>query len=358
MIALSSEKKKLGIGLMSGTSLDGLDIAACYYEENIDKYQYKVIEVTTVNYSETWKNRLQSAENLSGRALQELHIDFARFCANEVNKFLKQHNLKPDFISSHGHTVFHQPQLGYTLQIGCGATIAAITGVTTIADFRQTDVAHGGQGAPLVPIGDLLLFNEYEVCINLGGFANISVKENGNMLAYDICPVNIVLNDLCKRINLPYDDQGIIAKNAKLNLNLLEELNNLGFYKQKPPKSLGAEWVRNKFTSIINQFENEMLVQDIIATITAHAAIQIANAIPSKTRNVLITGGGAHNTFLINSIQEKTRAQVHVPELNVINYKEAIIFGLIGLLRLNNKINILKTVTGAKKDSCSGLIHF
>lgn len=357
MIALSSEKKKLGIGLMSGTSLDGLDIAACYYDQNNDKYQYKVIDADTIYYSDSWKNRLLQAENLSGRALQELHIDFARFCAQEINTFLKIKNLKPDFIASHGHTVFHQPQLGYTLQIGCGATIAANTGITTVSDFRQTDVALGGQGAPLVPIGDLYLFSDYEVCINLGGFANISVKEQNHIIAYDICPVNIILNDLCKKINLPYDDQGNIAKAGNVNLDLLKQLNELDFYKQNAPKSLGSEWVRSQVVPIIQQFDNEAIVQDLIATITSHAAIQIAAAIPLNTKNVLVTGGGALNTFLINSIQEKTRAHIYVPELNVVNYKEAIIFGFLGFLRLNDKTNILKAVTGAKKDSCSGVVH-
>lgn len=358
MIALSSKKKILGIGLMSGTSLDGLDIAACYYEQNNDKYQYKVISADTIYYSDSWKNRLLNAENISGRALQELHIEFARFCSNEINTFLKRKNLKPDFVASHGHTVFHQPHLGYTLQIGCGATIAANTGITTISDFRQTDVASGGQGAPLVPIGDLYLFSEYEACINLGGFANISVKENNQIVAYDICPVNIVLNELCGKLNLPYDDQGNIAKAGNVNLEFLKKLNELEFYIKKAPKSLGAEWVRRQITPIVDQFENEVIVQDLIATITKHAAIQIVAAIPLNTKNVLVTGGGALNTFLISLIQEKTRAHIHVPELNLVNYKEAIIFGFLGFLRLNNKTNILKAVTGAKKDSCSGVIHF
>ena len=357
MIALSSEKNKLVIGLMSGTSLDGLDIAACYYEQNNDKYQYKVVDVTTINYSDSWKNRLLHAENLSGRALQELHIDFARFCAQEVKDFLKNKNIKPDFIASHGHTVFHQPQLGYTLQIGCGATIAANTGVTTISDFRQTDVALGGQGAPLVPMGDLLLFSDYEVCINLGGFANISVKENRDILAFDICPVNFVLNDLCKKLNLPYDHNGDIAKSGNINSQLLEHLNQIEFYREKAPKSLGAEWVKNHFIPIIQQFENGAAVQDIIATVTAHAAFQIAKAIPITAQSALVTGGGALNNFLISSIQEKTRAHINVPELNVINFKEAIIFGFLGFLRSNEFINVLKSVTGARKDSWSGVIH-
>jgi len=357
MIALSSEKNKLGIGLMSGTSLDGLDIAACYYEQDNDKYQFKVVDVATINYSDSWRNRLLQAEFLSGRALQELHIDFARFCAQEINTFLKSKNLKPDFIASHGHTVFHQPQLGYTLQIGCGATIAAITGFTTITNFRQTDVALGGQGAPLVPIGDLFLFSDYEVCINLGGFANISVKENSNIQAFDICPVNIVLNDLCKKLNLPYDHNGDIAKSGNVNSQLLEHLNKIEYYQEKAPKSLGTEWVRSYFTPIIQQFENDMAVQDIIATVTAHAAFQIAKAIPITSQSALVTGGGALNNFLISSIQEKTRAHVYLPELNVINFKEAIIFGFLGFLRSNEIINVLKSVTGARKDSCSGVIH-
>jgi anhydro-N-acetylmuramic acid kinase len=357
MIALSSEKKFLGIGLMSGTSVDGLDISACFYEKKNDKYQYKILEAITINYSNIWKSRLLNAENLSGRALQELHIDFARFCAEQINMFIKRNNLEPDFIASHGHTIFHQPKKGYTLQIGCGATIAALTGITTVSDFRQMDVALGGQGAPLVPIGDLLLFTNYDVCINLGGFANISVKENGNIMAYDICPVNIVLNELCGKLNLPYDDQGNIAKSAEVNLALLEALNKLEFYQQKAPKSLGTEWVRSNFNGILHQFENVISVQNCIATITMHAATQIAAAIPAHSKNILLTGGGALNKYLINCIQEKTRAHINVPELNVIHYKEAVIFGFLGFLRLNNEINVLQAVTGAKTDSSSGVIH-
>lgn len=357
MIALSFEKKILGIGLMSGTSVDGLDIVACYYEKNNDIYQYNIINASTINYTDTWKKRLLQAENLSGRALQLLHIDFAHFCADAVNQFIHINKIEPHFIASHGHTVFHQPQLGYTLQIGCGATIAALTGITTVSDFRQTDVALGGQGAPLVPVGDIYLFNHYDACINIGGFANISIKKDASIFAFDICPVNIVLNECCQYLNLPYDDKGNIAKAGTININLLEALNKLEFYQQKAPKSLGAEWVKSNVTPLLKQIENTITINDVIATVTAHAAIQIAIQIPVNATKVLVTGGGALNSFLTQSIQEKTRAQIIVPELNLINYKEAIIFGFLGFLRLNNKINVLKTVTGAKKDSSSGVIH-
>jgi len=357
MIALSFEKKILGIGLMSGTSVDGLDIVACYYEKNNDIYQYKVINATTINYADTWKKKLLQAENLSGRALQLLHIEFARFCADAINQFIHINNIEPDFIASHGHTVFHQPQLGYSLQIGCGATIAALTGITTVSDFRQTDVALGGQGAPLVPVGDIYLFNDYDACINIGGFANISFKKDASIFAFDICPVNIVLNECCQYLNLPYDDKGNIAKAGTINSSLLEALNKIEFYQQKAPKSLGAEWVKSNVTPLLKKAEKQVSIQDVIATVTAHAAMQIATQIPINATKVLVTGGGALNSFLTQSIQVKTRAQIIVPELNLINYKEAIIFGFLGFLRLNNKINVLKTVTGAKKDSSSGVIH-
>jgi anhydro-N-acetylmuramic acid kinase len=357
MIAFSSEKKMLGIGLMSGTSVDGLDISAAYYSKKKDKYSFEFINGKTVLYNNEWKEKLLNAEYLSARDLQKLQVDFAKFCGEEVNIFLEKNHLQANFIASHGHTVFHQPELGYTLQIGCGATIAAKTGILTISDFRQKDVALGGQGAPLVPIGDLYLFSDYNICINLGGFANVSLKKNGSIVAFDICPLNIVLNELCKKINLPYDNEGIIARNGKLDNNLLKQLNEIEFYKSQHPKSLGAEWVKDKITPLLKNFEEEISIYDLICTYTEHAATQIANKIPENSNKVLISGGGAFNKYLLERIQLKTQAQIYVPELNIINYKEAVVFGFIGYLRIHSEINVLKSVTGAKKDSCSGVIH-
>ncbi|NEW80658.1 MAG: anhydro-N-acetylmuramic acid kinase, partial [Gelidibacter sp.] len=260
-----------------------------------------------------------------------------------------------DFIASHGHTIFHNPEKHYTLQIGNGPQITSITGIKTICNFRVQDVALGGQGAPLVPVGDELLFSEYDYCLNLGGFSNISFRKNHQRIAFDICPVNIVLNHYVAALNLEYDDRGTMASEGNIENNLLRELNSLAFYNDAKPKSLGYEFVVATIFPIIDKYN--LSLKNILSTFVEHIAIQISKKIDSDSgKTMLVTGGGAFNTFLIERLQSHTKTQLIIPQETIINYKEALVFALLGFLKDENKINCLKSVTGASKDHSSGII--
>ncbi|MGV6844791.1 MAG: anhydro-N-acetylmuramic acid kinase [Lutibacter sp.] len=341
------------IGVMSGTSLDGVDIA---YVKIDNHYNFKILHTTTIPYNKKWKTALKNGFHLSGEKLTKLNADYGTFLGELIQNFIKENNLsKIDLIASHGHTIFHNPIEMYTLQIGNGPQITAITGLKTICDFRVQDVALGGQGAPLVPIGDELLFSNYDYCLNLGGFANISMNVNNQQIAFDICPANIVLNHYVSTLNLEYDDKGKIASTGKIDNNLLEELNNVPFYNKTKPKSLGYEFIVETIFPIINKYNLE--VKTILRTFVEHIAIQIAKKITSNSeKKVLVTGGGAYNTFLINRIKSYTKTKLIIPEDTIINYKEALVFALLGFLKEEGQNNCLKSVTGAKKDHCSGVI--
>jgi len=278
------------------------------------------------------------------------------FLGKTIQKFIKENHLSQiDFIASHGHTIFHNPKKNYTLQIGNGPQITAITGVKTICDFRVQDIALGGQGAPLVPIGDKLLFSEYDYCLNLGGFVNISFEENNQRIAFDICPANIVLNHYVYQLNVEYDDKGTIASTGNIDNNLLDELNALPFYNDTKPKSLGYEFIVETIFPMIDKYNLE--INDILRTFVEHVAIQIVKKIDSNSKKtVLVAGGGAYNTFLINRIQSYTKTQLLIPEDTIINYKEALAFALLGLLKDEGQNNCLKSVTGAQKNHSSGVI--
>lgn len=338
---------------MSGTSLDGLDIAYCYFSFEKGKWSYSIEKATTIEYSNDIKAMLLKAENTSSEEFVKIDKEFGHFLGNETKKFIDQYNLEVDFISSHGQTIFHQPQIMLTTQIGDINAIYSHTNIKTIGDFRRLDLALGGQGAPLVPIGDRLLFSEYPFCLNLGGFSNISYEENGSRIAYDICPVNIVLNHLAQMEGLAYDKDGEIAKRGKVNSVLLDSLNNLEYYKTKKQKSLGKEWVVDNVFSLLNS--SFLSVSDLMATFVEHITQELANNIKG---DVLITGGGAFNKYLIESLKSKLNKEykVHIPEPIIINYKEALIFAFLGVLRVREEINTLSSVTGAAKDSCGGLI--
>ena len=345
----------LVLGIMSGTSLDGLDIALCEFSFN-NKWSFKIIKAETLQYSDLWKEHLSDANKLSGIDLLKLHKEFGQFIGTYVNTFLNDTNQKIDFIASHGHTVFHQPDKQITLQIGDGAEIAARTNITTISDFRSLDVALSGQGAPLVPIGDELLFSEYDYCLNIGGFANISFKENNKRLAYDVCPANIILNLLAQKLNNPYDKDGKLGQSGNISPELLKKLNNINYYQLPYPKSLGKEWLDNVFTPILNATNIPIL--DKITTIYEHIAEQISKSFHKNSpTSVLITGGGAYNQYLIERIKQKTNTQILIPKPQIIEFKEALIFAFLGVLRFNKQINCLSSVTGAKKDSSGGTIY-
>jgi len=345
----------LVVGLMSGTSLDGLDIALVSFRYD-QGWNYEVIKSRVVAYDELLKKSLSDAIGLSGLDLKKLDLQFGDWLGEQVNLFLVNSIDRPEMIVSHGHTIFHQPEIGLTLQIGDGYRIMRKTGIKTICDLRSLDVALGGQGAPLVPIGDKLLFPHYDYCLNLGGFSNISMDFDGQRIAYDICPVNTVLNFLASKVGLDYDKNGEIARSGKPLESLLDILNNLSYYKLAPPKSLGIEWVNSQVLPHLQGHE----IADLMHTFCLHIAQQISESISpaNSKRKVFVTGGGAKNTFLIEMITKEigNKAEVIIPDEQTVDYKEAIIFGFLGLLRMLGQVNTLKSVTGASSDSSGGLI--
>lgn len=341
------------IGLMSGTSLDGLDLVYVKFNNNSYK-DFQIIHADTIPYSEKWKIILQKSIEFSADDLNDLDIKYGKFLAERVNEFIIKYSIKNiDFISSHGHTVLHQPEKGITLQIGNGQIISKITKQKVVCDFRTQDVKLGGQGAPLVPIGDELLFPEYDYCINLGGFSNISYREKNKRIAFDICPVNIVMNFYASKLGFQYDKNGDLASQGKINNQLLSKLNELDFYKKQYPKSLGLEWVQNEVYPLIDSMEKNHI--HILRTLVEHIAIQISNIVDHNS-SILFTGGGVFNSFLMNRISILSANKVIITSKKIINYKEALIFSLLGLLRIENKNNCLKSVTGANKDHSSGVI--
>jgi anhydro-N-acetylmuramic acid kinase len=342
-----------GLGIMSGTSLDGLDIALCEFVYSTN-WEFTIEKASTINYSDYWISKLSNAHKLSGIDLSILHKEFGRFIGTSAKEFLSETNSQIDFIASHGHTVFHQPKNRLTLQIGDGAEIAAITNIKTVSDFRSLDVALGGQGAPLVPIGDKLLFSDYDYCINIGGFANISFEKDEKRLAYDISPANIILNLLAQKLNKDYDKDGLLGQEGSIDQNLLKSLNKIDYYKLPYPKSLGREWLNDTFIPIIDNSDTSTINK--ISTTYEHIAQQISNSIKKEYSKILITGGGAYNKHLINLIKEKTSSKIIIPNQQIIEFKEALIFAFLGLLRINKQNNTLASVTGATKDSSGGAI--
>lgn len=379
-MALSSLKYHNVIGIMSGTSLDGLDLAYCVFGEERDKvykdlknndkeerkspsyssgnscWEYEVRKAVTVPYPKELSQKLAQAMNLSGYELAQLHNELGRYIGMQVKEFMADFAEEVELIASHGHTVFHRPDLGMTLQIGSGADIAAICGKPVVCDFRTTDVALGGQGAPLVPIGDELLYGQYDICLNLGGISNLSYRHNGKRKAYDISPCNIVLNQLARQMGKAYDADGEIARSGNIDAILLEQINQLDYYKQPGSKSLGREWIDSQFFPLLRRCQ--LSIPDQMRTVCEHIAEQIANACNSTGgKNLLITGGGAHNTFLIDLIRQKFNGQVIIPDNKTIDFKEAIIFAFLGFLRANGLPNCLASVTGAQMDSCGGCMY-
>ena len=343
------------IGIMSGTSLDGIDFVYVKFDKK-NYTDFTILASKTVSYSNDWKSKLQNAISFSDEELEVLDIDYGTLLGEETNQFIHEFNIDEiDFIASHGHTVLHQPDKGITLQVGDGQVISNKTNQKVICDFRTQDVKLGGQGAPLVPIGDELLFSEYEYCLNLGGFANVSFKENDKRIAFDICPVNIVMNFYVEKLGFEYDDKGKIASTGKINFDLLNKLNSLEFYQQKPPKSLGLEWVKKEIFPLIDSYE--ISVKDILRTFVEHVAIQIISQLNNKTK-VLVTGGGTFNDFLISRINILSEVELIIPSKKLIDFKEALVFAFLGLLRVENQVNCLKSVTGARENHSSGAVFY
>lgn len=346
-------KESLAIGLMSGSSLDGIDLALVHFTFGDGHYSYNIVNATTLPYPEEWQQRLANAFLAKPEDLVTLDKAYGAYLGQKVSEFVKQCEVKPNFVASHGHTIFHKPELRYTLQIGDGQALANHCGILTVNDFRTEDVSKGGQGAPLVPIGDKLLFSDYDICLNIGGIANLSYEVDGQRIAYDICIANQALNWLAQREGLAYDKDGLMAQKGTVNNMLLQQLNDNTFFQQAPPKSLGREFFETYQKQDLEAFDT----MDALATCVEHIAQQIGQSTAELPQGkMLITGGGARNKFLIEQIQQHTNHQVVVPDLETVDYKEALIFALLGLLRLEGQTNVLCSVTGAPTDSCSGKI--
>jgi len=343
------------LGLMSGTSLDGLDLALCDFEYKDGSYHFNILKAKTVEYNTEQKEKLSRAASLTAERYFALHRLFGKFTGEQINLFLKDEQEKPDAIASHGHTIFHQPQFGFTSQIGCGATIAGITGITTVCDFRSLDVANGGQGAPLVPIGDQLLFGKYDACLNIGGIANISYEKNAQRIAYDVCFANMALNYLAEKLGKPFDENGKFASTGKTDEILLKELKRVLFIENKI--SLSREGFERTLIPIFREYNTSL--ENKLATFCTYVSDEIAKVLnENNIKNVLISGGGSYNSFLIELVKNKFKGEVILPVHQTIQFKEAVIFAFLGYLRLNEKINTLKSVTGARTDSVGGAVYF
>ena len=341
---------------MSGTSLDGLDIAYC---EFTDDRNFQLLAAETYNYPAAWQERLASLHLASAEEYARADAELGRYFGEKVQHFRDIHPGRVDYIASHGHTVFHQPENGFTAQIGDGNAIHAVTGIPVVCDFRRLDVALGGQGAPLVPIGDRLLFGQYDCCINLGGIANISYELDGERIAYDIAPCNMALNYLAGKQGMTYDAGGETARRGTVITSLLARLETLEYYHVPAPKTLGKEWFEKSFLPYLAPFENQPL-ENVMRTVTEHIALRLAASIAqsgSDTHRVLITGGGANNQYLLELLKEKIGSiEIESADPRLVDYKEAIIFALLAYLRINNKTNTLASVTGASRDSSGGVI--
>lgn len=343
------------IGVMSGTSLDGVDLAYIKFN-NSGRWTFEIYQSETIAYSDEWVEKLKNAIHFSTSELEELNIDYTKLLASIISDFISKHNLTEiDAICSHGHTILHQPQNGFTLQIGNLPMIRDLVNQTIVCDFRVQDVELGGQGAPLVPIGDELLFSEYDYCLNLGGFSNVSFNANGNRIAFDISPVNTVLNFYANELGFPYDDAGNLAKSGNVNQDLLQKLNDLDFYKASYPKSLGMEFVNATIFPLMHSYKID--VKDKMCTFVEHIAIQIAAICSKPQAKLFVTGGGAYNRFLIDRLRHYLlTTDIVIPDDKTIQFKEALIFGFLGILRLRNEINVLSSVTGARKNHSSGVV--
>lgn len=357
---MSATKKTRVIGLMSGTSLDGLDCCCVDFYQDGNGYKFEIIAAKTFLYTHYWKNKLQQAFYLTPEKLSELSAVYGLYLSDCVNHFQNEFlaGKRAELIASHGHTVFHQPSKGITVQIGDGEIINKKTQIPVINDFRIKDVLLGGQGAPLVPVGDHFLFSEHDACLNLGGFSNISFIYSNVRIAFDIGPANLPLNLLCQRFfNCDFDKNGEISKRGIVIEKLRAELNDLPFFKKQPPKSLGFEWLNAEYMPVVEKYFNGNAA-DLLATVTQQVADQILMVIENyRLKSVFITGGGAYNDNLINHLK-KSGTKIIIPIPEIVEFKEALIFAFLGYLNLNNSINTFKSVTGAREDSTGGIRHF
>ena len=344
------------VGLMSGTSLDGLDIAFCKFKEKKNAYLWEILSAETVPYPKELQQSLHHAMSLGAFDLRSLDLALGKWIGDQTNQFIEKQQLKVEFIASHGHTIYHQPSKGITVQIGNANAIHEKTALPVVNNFRELDVLKGGQGAPLVPIGDKLLFGEYQACLNLGGIANISFdEEEGKRVAFDICECNLILNHLSKQKGLPYDEGGHIASKGKVDAGLFQALKSLPFYSKEAPKSLGKEYVDEVLLPLLSKYS--LSTEDSMATFVEHICYQISQVTQeNKIQNMLVSGGGSWNEFLLQRLKSMSGDKVKVVRESKLttDFKEALVFAFLGLLRKEHKINVLKTVTGAASDSIAG----
>ncbi|WP_136467137.1 anhydro-N-acetylmuramic acid kinase [Flagellimonas onchidii] len=350
------------LGLMSGTSLDGLDLAYCHLWQSNDQWEFSIEKIKDVSYDPELKNSLKNAIYLPEDEHDQLHRDYGLWLGNQSKAFIEAEHLEVDFIASHGHTSHHRPEDGITFQLGDGQSLANASGAQVICDFRTKDVSLGGQGAPLVPIGDQLLFHDYDFCLNLGGISNMSFEKDGKRVAYDIGLANMPLNHITQKIGLDYDEDGKLARSGRLDEALLLKLNQLEYYKLPYPKSTGYEWFTERIVPLIEASNLQKI--DLLHTFIHHnceqIAIEVRKHVIKPQNKLFVTGGGALNHFFVETLQAKLGSSVEVVVTNktLIAFKEALVFALMGVLRLENKTNVLSSVTGAAEDSCSGEIFF
>lgn len=349
------------LGLMSGTSLDGLDLAYCELTHSGQRWDYEILASESISYQSSWKERLKHAIFLPGEDLMLLNIEYGNWLGDQARQFLEKNGLVADAIASHGHTAHHRPEKGLTVQLGSGQHLATTSGIKTICDFRTLDVALGGQGAPLVPIGDRLLFGAYDFCLNLGGISNISFEWEGQRIAYDIGLANMLLNHLAVSLEKGFDENGNLARKGKKIPALFDRLNNLEYHSLPFPKSTGYEWFLQEVIPLIDNTDAPL--EDLLHTGVQHICEQVVRQVQRYARNpdqrLLVTGGGALNKYLTEVLGQRLSGQVSVviPERRIIEFKEALVFALMGVLRMEGATNVLHSVTGASRDSCSGVVY-
>jgi len=355
------------IGLMSGSSLDGLDIAYCQFHLDAGKWNFKILKTDVVPFTSEWIEKIKSLPVAGAKTLWEAHANLGNHFGECVSEFIKKNSLqnKVDFVASHGHTIFHFPEKKFTTQIGDGAAIAAQANLPVVCDFRSADIANGGQGTPIVPIGDKFLFADYRFCLNIGGIANISCKTENAIVAFDVCAANQVLNSLANSLNQEYDDEGKIASSGNINEQLLQQLNGLEYCSLPYPKSLDNSFSRESVLPLLEGLQ--ISTGSKMRTFVEHIAVQVAKHIQliaekekinfSASEKMLITGGGAFNKFLIERIEAQTKILIEVPADEVVKFKEAVVIAFMGVLRMRNEINVLRTVTGASNDTIGGAVY-
>lgn len=349
------------LGLMSGTSLDGLDLAYCHINPADGCWEYQIMAGKSIPYNPEMRNRLKNAIFLNGEELLLLHNEYGHWLGEQAKTFIDAQALEVDFISSHGHTSHHRPEKGLTFQLGSGQHLATASGFKTVCDFRTLDVDLGGQGAPLVPIGDRLFFGQYNFCLNLGGISNISFEFAGKRIAYDIGLANMLLNHLCRDTEKGFDEGGNLAESGQLLPDLFEQLNALEYYRLPYPKSTGYEWFLREVVPLTDKAEGRL--EDLLHTGVHHIceqiAIQLGRFKSGSGQTLLVTGGGALNGYLmaVLKIRLGDSFNVMIPGPALIEFKEALVFALMGALRLEEKVNVLSSVTGAVRDSSSGVVY-